>query len=427
MRRRSLAPGPHFTLVLVFGLGCSYSIVADGEFRHDSFDSIVRTVEITRGVRARRPIDARIVTQDEMRAVIAEVVKSERDPEDLAAYEYGLTTVGLWPPDRPLVEEYLGVMGEEVAGLYVPEQSALFVVSHTSVPFSVWLASVLARRDLAAEFVLSHELVHLLQHQEHPELFDSDALLDQDDAAIALQAAFEGEAMFYGMLSMGGPLPQPEVMDDAFALAPIDAPIDESGALANAPALLRGLIGFPYVQGYRLAWEGAAELLHDPPASTEQATWQSQRHAAFEVFDLWEVSESLPEGCEAVYENTMGELQLSILFEDLSDAPVDESAWEGWDGDRYLAVRCHGVAALLWLTSWDSEEDAREFAVAYRQIAPAVARRAGLAQPPLVSVQGHLVVVRSPELSALDDALESLVKRARVRSLAELREVFQTR
>jgi hypothetical protein len=128
-----------------------------------------------------------------------------------------------------------------------------------------------------------------------------------------------------------------------------------------------------------------------------------------------------------VYENTMGELQLSILFEDLSDAPVDESAWEGWDGDRYLAVRCHGVAALLWLTSWDSEEDAREFAVAYREIAPAVARRAGLAQPPLVSVEGDFVVVRSPELSALDDALETLVERARVRSLAELREVFQTR
>ena len=36
--------------------------------------------------------------------------------------------------------------------------------------------------------------------------------------------------------------------------------------------------------------------------------------------------------------------------------------WEGWNGDRYLAARCGGRRELLWLTVWDSEADAAEFA-----------------------------------------------------------------
>jgi hypothetical protein len=425
-------------MLLALIAGCSTSQVEDGAPRHDSLESIVRSVEVTRGVRAKRPIDARIVTPEEMRQVIADLLASQRSSEEIAAYEYGLATVGLWPRDRPLVDEYLGVMGEEVSGLYVPERSALFIVNEVSVPFSVWLVSALAQRDFSAEFVLSHELVHLLQHQEHPGLFEPEELTDQDDAALALQAAFEGEAMFYGMLSLGGPLPEPAELGDAYALAPVD----EDGALANAPALIRGLLGFPYLEGYRLAWQEGPELLSDPPASTEQVM-QGGQHESFEVFDLSAVSESLPDGCEAVHENTVGALQLSILFGEfsgessrespgeLSTESNEESAWLGWDGDRYLAARCGGNPALLWLSSWDSEEDAFEFAVAYRHIAPEVASRAGLAELPTISLAGRLVTVQSPELALRDgspgSALEEQVARTRVTSLEELREAFATR
>jgi hypothetical protein len=42
------------------------------------------------------------------------------------------------------------------------------------------------------------------------------------------------------------------------------------------------------------------------------------------------------------------------------------SAAAGWDGDRYAVFEGpKNRLGLIWLTTWDSEEDAREFATAY--------------------------------------------------------------
>ena len=90
------------------------------------------------------------------------------------------------------------------------------------------------------------------------------------------------------------------------------------------------------------------------------------------MFDLAQVRFSLPEGCRFVYENTVGELALSALMSDWHD-PAPRSAWEGWDGDRYLVARCEDRLGLLWISSWDTEADAREFAAAYEQISEPLA------------------------------------------------------
>ena len=239
-------------------------------------------------------------------------------------------------------------------------------------------------------------------------------------AAIAAQSAFEGDAMYFGMLSMGvGPLPQPETFDAEFQAA-LD---DSSDALAAAPALLRGLVGFPYAQGYRLAALEGVHLLEDPPASTEQAMHAERRREPFSAFDLEGVSAMLPDGCEAVTENTVGELQLSILLQDLAVEEVAPEVWEGWDGDRYLAARCTNGPALLWLTSWDSGDDAEEFARAYARLASTLVARVGFAEPLRVHRRGREVVIWSASWAGVADSLDGHVARARVRSLSELREV----
>ena len=391
--------------------GCAHPAPDD-----DPLDALVSRVEQARGIRAERPVHVRVVTQAQMREAIAREVGAGRSASELRAYESGLVSVGLWPAEQALVGDYLDVMGEEVAGLYLPRERALLVVGDPDVPPSQWLSNDLARRDPLLEMTLSHEIVHLLQHQVHPELFESDGFyLTQDDASLAVQTAFEGDATLYGVLAISGQLPSPDQVDVSFS----DALEEPAGALAAAPLLIRRLLGFPYAQGYRLALRERFALLEDPPASTEQVVHPDRRRADFFSFDLRAVAAALPAGCEAVSENTVGEVQLRVLFDDLSGQPVDAAVASGWDGDRYLAARCDGRRALAWLTAWDTPEDAVEFETAYRTLAPAVALRAGLAQPIHVERRDREVVVASDDLTALLDDLAGAARR-RVRSLREL-------
>jgi hypothetical protein len=327
-------------------------------------------------------------------------------------------TIGLWPADRDLLEEFVAVMGEEVAGLYQPEAGALFVVSDTPAPFSQWLAAAQARGDLMAEFALSHEIVHLLQHRRYPELLEGDAFyFANDDVGIAVQSAFEGDAMYFGVLAMGGPLPDPALFASSFE----EELGDGDGALASAPRLIRELIGFPYAQGYRLASLEGVQLLESPPASTEQVLHDDLRHAEFTAYDLGAVAAALPAPCEVVFENTVGELQMGVLLRDATQGDVSSAVWEGWDGDRYLAVDCNGRAAFLWLTSWDSEADAEEFA------AGEVQRRGGLSGPPWIHRSGRDVVVTSDPLHDLAETLAGRVVRQRLKTVDELRAFVEGR
>ena len=414
MRARAQRAGALLLAVCAVGCFGGGSPVTDG----DALEAMVVRVESVRGIRAERPIAARVVGQAELADLLAAAVVAHRTPDEVARYEAGLVTVGLWPSDRRLLDEVVAVLGEEVAGLYLSDERALLVVGDSDVPFPVWLSSVLARRDFMAEFALSHELVHLLQHQRHPELLESDAIyFRHDDLALAVQTAFEGDALYFGVLSLGGPLPSPDVFESSF-----DGPLgDPDSAFAAAPRLLQELLAFPYAQGYRLALAETSRLLEDPPASSEQVIHPEQRRADFTAFDLSPVAAGLPDGCSAVFENTVGELQLRILLQEVAPLEVDPDVWQGWDGDRYLAARCGDRRALLWLTAWDDERDAEEFAAAYAALADRLAARAGLTGPLHVERSGRDVVVASAELAGLVGEAPERATRRRLRTVAELR------
>jgi hypothetical protein len=305
-------------------------------------------------------------------------------------------------------------LGEEAVGLYVPEDRKLYVVSDPAVPMAVRLASEIMHRDLVREYALAHELVHFLQHEGYPDLFA--ALMevkDNDDALWAAQAAIEGDAVRYGFAALGPSAPPPAPADFQARLeqAVVDRP------LGRQPRLIRDGILFPYGYGYRLSMLEASLLLDRPPASTEQALHPAKRHEPFTLFRL-PAPASPPAGCTLEWENSVGELGLSILFNDLAPAP-DPRAWEGWDGDRYSTWQCAGTRAFVWFTSWDSEFDAQEFADAYGAIAPAVAQRAALSADPRATTHGREVVLFTPELSDYAADVSGSVERRRASTLEE--------
>jgi hypothetical protein len=410
-------------LPLALATGCAWSLVADGRIREEPFAEIVARTAAVRGDPRPAQVDARVIGAADVPAVMRASIESELEPAEIARYQERLVAIGLWPQDRDLVDEMLRVAQEEVAGFYVSDTRTLYVVEDLRMPFPVRLLSALLRRDLLREAVLSHEVVHLLQHRAAPGLFTIDDWTEQDDASEAVQAALEGDATHFGLLAVlaGDPsgLPDPAELERSF-----DAAARGEGTLAEAPALVRLTLTFPYAGGYPLSLAEGPALLDDPPVSTEQVLHAERRRANFQVADLAALEAALPEGCESLGQNTLGELGISVLLSDLGAAAQSAAASDGWDGDRYLAARCGGRRAFLWWTAWDTEADAEEFAGAYAEIAGAVAARAGLAAPPAFGRDGVRVLVASGPLGALLPRLDPGGRFARIATLDELRAHF---
>ena len=64
-------------------------------------------------------------------------------------------------------------------------------------------------------------------------------------------------------------------------------------------------------------------------------------------------------GWRILYEDTLGELEIGILFETLGG---DRAEAVGWDGDRYaLLASDAGERSLAWFTVWDSDISRNRF------------------------------------------------------------------
>ena len=407
---------------LIGAAGCAYSLVSGGEVRPEPFHQIVERTVRARGIAPETEIRTRVIASRELPGLLAEALAAEWSGAEIHEYQEGLITLGLWPAGRDLQREFVAVYAEEVVGLYLPTQQTLFLVDDPGSSWSIRLLSSLVRRDLERELILSHELVHFLQHQAFPDLLEPDPFWkSQDDVTAAVQAALEGDALHYGIRSLE--IDPPEEMKLRGGLEEEDQQRSH-GALAEAPALLRLTLAFPYANGYGLSLREGRSLLATPPASTEQVLHAEKRHEPFQAIDLAALRARLPAGCRAVFEDSLGELGLSVLLRDLGD-PTQPATWEGWDGDRWVAADCDGSRELVWLTAWDSEADAAEFAAGYERIAPAVAERAGMPSPPAARVVGSEVWIATPGLAPLAGQLDALARRARVVDLQGVREFFR--
>jgi len=401
--------------------GCAQPLLQNGAIREAPMREIVANTVRARAIEPAGPITARGVNRDELLAILSEAFDEWKTPAELADYERALIALGLWPADRELYTEALAVYGAEIVGIYVPSSKELLLVSDARAPRGLGFLSAVSSGDVQAEFALSHEIIHLLQHQAYPELMDPERLpKNSDDLEAAIQAALEGDAMRFGFDAVGLRAPTPEqwttLLDGQF-------PGLEGSALADAPALIRLTFDFPYARGYAMAWKEEFRLLESPPISTEQAMHDDRRLEAFLQMDLTELDDRLPVGCRTLQRNTVGELQIAVLFKDLSEDP-HPAIWEGWDGDRYLVADCAGRTEWVWWTAWDSARDAEEFADAYLELAPAVAARASSEVPALVQMGATYVVVTSSGFA--EEASKQPPPATRVGDLVSLRALLRS-
>jgi len=352
---------------------------ASGELLADTtlarlLERIQPAVERSSGMTASRPLNVAATDEHRLRTYLVTQLKRSLSEEEATALTAVYARLGLVPPDLDLRALLTDLLQEQVIGYYDPVSDTLFV--HERV----------TPEEL--EPVLAHELVHALQDQ----VVDLDSLgasFDgRSDAAAAYQAAVEGHATFAMMewAMGGGEADLTRFPDLGPALADIDlSDLGEFGSaevLAAAPAVIREGLLFPYVGGLVFLQRLWKQRPDRPlpfgaglPKSTEQIM-HVDRWLTRDEPTLVRFTEGTTDGWREVYARDLGEFETRLfLNEHLHDSTRADTAAAGWDGDAYRLLRHGDDEVFVWVSVWDSPEDAREFAsavtAAYRARYPA--------------------------------------------------------
>ena len=406
-----------FIWLLLYLTSCEQpQLIEDSTLNQHRIHDTVSRASHASGLQATHPLSVKLLNRAELHEIFREGIAADKQSDVWAARQDGYNAMGFLSGEAQDLYEH-GLLARSLTGLYIREKKTLYIVSeHTqSEKGGIYLDSF---GELGREVTLAHEVIHALQHQHYPDIFEPAEAVwrQQTDAAIAVHAAIEGDASLWAAQSLGflGRAQDPEEV-----LA--SSRNGGFGPLSDAPSLVRERIEFPYTYGYRFAYHEGKNGLKSPPASTEQVIHvDSGGRRAFLAIDLSEVATMIEGmGCRVLFQDTMGELTLSLWLRSF-DSTTHQGVWDGWDGDRWISADCDNSREVAWLTSWDTEQDAHEFETAFAVITTDVQRRAKLTLPLTVERSGREVVVASGGLWPQKDKLKQLANRARVTTRAEL-------
>ncbi|WP_276298901.1 hypothetical protein [Halorussus lipolyticus] len=225
----------------------------------------------------------------------------------------------------------------------------------------------LADYGLTQEVVLAHELVHALQFQ-HDLLSPSRRELRSQfeywstDSRLVTTALVEGDAMWVTEQYLA------RYDDSNYSVRSYNRSLARS-------AWPHSVAGTPYYYGYEFyerAGSSPAErsaAIEAPVNSTAELLHPGERVERAEIPAPPEIPDA--EQLTRYHADTVGELVVrhSLRMNNLSFARAAKVA-DGWAGDRmyyYAAAGAKGPATH-WLTKWESEAEAREFATAWRSL-----------------------------------------------------------
>jgi len=359
-------------------------------------DSLMPQLEQLAGLKKLRPITMKHQSRDDLRQYVAGRLQEELPATELAGIKAAYAALGLVPDTVDLEKLLLDLYTEQVAGYYDPKTDAFYMVEGTP-------------RELLRP-TLAHELVHALQDQHA----DLDSLISRkrgNDRQTAAQAAIEGHAtlVMFALLASGSGAIDPATLPDMTEqLRPLmEAQNSQFPVFQRAPRIIRETMLFPYVAGagfVQSLWRARASSAQKYPAplgaslpqSTEQVLHADTRFLSTRD-DPTELRFARQSAEKLVYENTLGELEISIL---LAQHLGTKAAAAGWDGDRYRVVEIEGQPVLLWQTVWDNEQSADRFADAYRQVAAKRAERNILVVRNRIGSQAGVWVADAPRAVA---------------------------
>jgi hypothetical protein len=312
--------------------------------------------------------------------------------EELAKEDKFYHRTNILPPTTSTAEAYKGFIGDFVGGVYDDAKARMILISD----YAWWsklqqdAIGAMTGIDWAYEVFLSHELVHALQDQH----FDLSDMLrggvydDNDDAAFVRKTILETDANVVGMSHfLGMDLEQLATRKSFFLFLRYNNLL--SGPLMMAlsgrtpsyfakQSFSQYELGLSFIES-KLDQGGMDALsrsyLLPPgtpgalPESSEQLLWPRKMRADTldppkPIVRLTAAPDALP-GSKLVITNVFGALSFRHWLERLRGPLEANAVADGWGGDRWDMIDDGGHSVLVWRTTWDSEDDAREFVDAY--------------------------------------------------------------
>jgi hypothetical protein len=307
-----------------------------------TIDSLVPLVEQATGLPFKRHPRGRMIDRAEASAYIAAQLDrqlGDRRGEHLtAAYKL----LGLLPDSIDLRTLYQAVLTEQVAGFYDPERDLFFGVRGNPA---------------AMRLLVSHELVHALQHDYVP----LDSLMnarDDSDRLLAAHSVLEGQAM------LASTRMNPDAGDRVFeaefwelAQAQADAQMGTMPVLAAAPRVIREALTFPYIGGGAyIAWWMRSHPAGEMPFGSRLPTSSEEILAAGRLVagdHPWTVT--IQGGTDPAFNDVVGAVGLRVLLAEARGRDLlPDVATLGWGGDRFALYTTPEGEALVWVALFDT-------------------------------------------------------------------------
>jgi len=350
---------PCLTLLAAVGAmgstGCQQRAreVQDEAALKQAVQQVIPAVE--RAIRLRfrqRPVVLRR-SRAQVRDYVIHKFDDDLPPAELGGAQAAYRLFGLIPDSLDLRRTMVDLLTEQVAGYFDPDSNALYIPTDID--------------PSQARLVISHELVHALQHQ----YLNLDSLVElkrQNDRRSAAQAILEGQATLAQILVLM-PEQKIESLPNFWDLrSALGGQQDQMKVFGSAPLWLRESLIFPYLGGAEFVrWFDREYPGKQPygvlmPISTEQILHPA-RYVAGDRPDR--LAFESPEPDTVRYEDGLGEFEIRLLLEQhLGDGDTAALLASGWDGDRYQVLgrgSAAGTEALVWYTLWDEKAAATRF------------------------------------------------------------------
>lgn len=334
-----------------------------------STEEILNTVSRLRELDIKQKVKSSFKTKDEIEQSVIRDLDESTPPEEFEATQKTLIKLGLIKRGFHLRDYVVQLLREQVAGFYEPKAKEFYLAA--------WLPISDQKR------VIAHELVHALQDQ-HFDLrrFESWPKGDSD-AELAAHALVEGEATLimieYDFDERGAKLDLNKLgsLTDSLIEQDTDSDSKTYPVLANAPKVLKENLQFPYLYGAGFvgavlkgrSWQSLDLAYKYLPASSEQIMHPERflnRDNPIKV-EMADLTETLGAGWKKSDADVNGEFGYLVALAEFINPRVARAAAAGWGGDAYTLYenKITGAVLLAEYTTWDSENDAKEFFDAY--------------------------------------------------------------
>lgn len=335
---------------------------------------VTEVAATARGLPLKHPLDVVLLAPQAFHNVLREQAReNEGDPERGAAFALAFNFVKPPPAGTSVhpesTESADDAVTDDILGYYDSRLDRIVVPEVPIKNQGDWMEQ---------RAVLAHETEHALQAQYFPSIFKHEPA--SRDASLARLSLIEGDAMLTMGAFLGAEAGAPvnrtlrriHEITKQVALKKVMHPAAwnaHSDPLDAAPRYIRETVTFPYEAGMDFVTDvfraGGYALVNkmysSPPVSTAQILHPDLYLEGIKPRPIADFP--VEHGYRSLGDNSLGELGIRVALEPCVKPAAAARAAAGWDGDRFRVVAApDGALSLLWVTAWETQKDAGEFA-----------------------------------------------------------------